>query len=76
MTEPLERELGLRDYLQIVRRRKSIVVGTVLLVAVPTLVLALLQTPLYAGRAEMLLRARNSESLFDPASGTPRDPVR
>ncbi len=76
MTEPVERELGLRDYLQIVRRRKPIVLASVFVIAVPSLVIALLQTPLYAGTAEMLLRARNSESLFDPSTGTPRDPVR
>jgi len=72
----VEGELALRDYLQIVRRRKSIIFACVLLLAVPTLVFSLLQTPLYAGRAEMLLKARNSESLFDPSRVVPRDPVR
>lgn len=76
VNEPVEHEVGLRDYLQIARRRKSIILASVLLLLVPSLLLALLQTPLYAGRAELLLQARNSESLFDPNSGLPRDPVR
>ena len=52
------------------------IVLIVLLVTVPTLVYSLLQTPLYAGRAEMLLLPRSSETLFDPSSGVRNDPNR
>jgi capsular exopolysaccharide synthesis family protein len=69
-------ELGLRDYLQIVRRRRNLIVIIVLVVVVPTVVLSLLKTPVYAGRAELLLQARTSESLFDPNTGVRADPVR
>lgn len=69
-------ELGLRDYLQIVGRRKQIIVVVVLVIVVPSVVLALLKTPLYEGRAELLLQPRTSETLFDPNSGVYTDPAR
>ena len=47
-----------------------------LLVTVPTVVLSLLQTPIYAARAELLLQPRSSETLFDPNSGVRNDPTR
>ncbi|MDQ6797233.1 MAG: Wzz/FepE/Etk N-terminal domain-containing protein, partial [Actinomycetota bacterium] len=69
-------EPGLRDYLSVLRRRKGIILLIVLLVVVPTLVLSLLQTPVYAGRAELLLEAQRSESLFDPSTGVQLNPDR
>lgn len=69
-------ELGLRDYVQILRRRKALIALVVVLFTVPTLVISLLQTPLYAGEAELLLLPRNSETLFDPNSGVRTDPGR
>ncbi len=69
-------ELGLRDYLQVLRRRKGNIALAILLVTVPTVVLSLLQTPLYAGRSELLLLPRSSETLFDPNSGVRNDPAR
>jgi capsular exopolysaccharide synthesis family protein len=69
-------ELGLRDYLHLVVRRKQIIVVVLLLVTVPAVVFSLLQTPMYAGRAELLLQTRNSETLFDPNSGARADPAR
>jgi len=71
-----EGELGLRDYLDVLRRRKATIALAVLLVLVPSVVLSLLQTPLYEGRAELLLQSQNSESLFDPTSGIRNDPAR
>jgi succinoglycan biosynthesis transport protein ExoP len=73
--EPVQ-ELGLRDYLQILQRRKGLVVITTLVVLVPTLVVSLLKTPVYAGRAELLLQSQTAESLFDPTTGVRGDPVR
>src|SRR4051812_42202091 len=69
-------ELGLRDYLRVLRRRKGMVALAVLLVTVPTLVISLLQTSLYAGTAQLLLLPRSSETLFDPNSGVRTDPNR
>jgi succinoglycan biosynthesis transport protein ExoP len=69
-------ELGLRDYLRIVTRRRSIIVIVVLVIAVPAVVLSLLKTPVYAGEAEVLLQQRTSETLFDPTSGVRADPAR
>lgn len=75
MVEPAP-EPSLRDYLSVLRRRKGVVLLVVLLVVVPTLVLSLLQTPQYAGQAELLLQARNSESLFDPTKVVQANPDR
>jgi succinoglycan biosynthesis transport protein ExoP len=70
-------ELGLRDYLQIISRRKTLIVLVVLIITIPAVVLALLQTPVYAGRAEILLQPRESESLFDVnGAATRADPNR
>ena len=69
-------ELGLRDYLRIVGRRRALITVVVLLVTVPAVVLSLLQTPVYEGDAEILLQPRTSETLFDPNSGARADPAR
>ncbi|HEX2119264.1 MAG TPA: polysaccharide biosynthesis tyrosine autokinase [Acidimicrobiales bacterium] len=76
MAAEQEGELGLQDYVQVLRRRKGTIALAVLLVTVPTVVLSLLQTPKYAGRAELLLLPRSSETLFDPDSGIRNDPNR
>ena len=76
MPSGYEGELGLRDYLQILRRRKNIVVLITLVVTVPAVVVSLLKTPVYESSAEMLLQPRNSETLFDPNSGIRTDPNR
>ena len=71
-----QRELGLLDYVHVLRRRKGTIALVVVLVTVPTLVISLLQTPRYAGTAELLLLPRSSETLFDPNSGIRTDPNR
>jgi succinoglycan biosynthesis transport protein ExoP len=76
MTAGPEGELGLRDYVDVLRRRKSLIIVVAMLLTVPTLVLSLLRTPVYAGQAELLLQPRTSETLFDPNNGVPRDPNR
>ncbi|MDQ3898632.1 MAG: polysaccharide biosynthesis tyrosine autokinase [Actinomycetota bacterium] len=68
--------LGLRDYLRIVGRRRALITVIVLLVTVPAVVFSLLQTPVYAGRAEVLLQPRTSETLFDAGGGLQPDPAR
>lgn len=69
-------EVGLQDYVQVLRRRRAVIALTVLVLTVPAVVLSLLQTPVYAGSAELLLLPRSSESLFDPNSGVRTDPNR
>ena len=58
------RDLTLRDYGRVVRRRKWIVViavGTALLGA---LVMTLLQDPIYEAEAQMLVEPRSGEEVF------------
>ena len=69
-------ELGLRDFVRVLRRRRGLVALTVLVVVGVAVVASLLQTPVYAGRARVLLQSRNSESLFDPGTGVRADPNR
>jgi len=71
-----DEELRLGDYLQVLRRRKQLIVVVTLLVTVPAVVFSLLKTPVYAGQAEILLQPRTSETLFDPNSGIRADPAR
>ena len=76
MAAEQEGELGLQDYVGVLRRRKGTIAVAVMLVTVPAVVLSLLQTPKYAGTAELLLLPRSSETLFDPDSGARNDPNR
>lgn len=57
----------LRDFVGGIRARKRLVVGAVLLALLPTLVLSLLQTPLYAGRAEVLLGRGGADAGTNPS---------
>ncbi|MGI8794247.1 MAG: polysaccharide biosynthesis tyrosine autokinase [Acidimicrobiales bacterium] len=69
-------ELDLRDYLVVLRRQKwwiAAITGVVVLVA---LGLALQQTPVYKASAEILLRARATDTLFNPQTGGYNDPNR
>lgn len=69
-------ELELRDYLRVIRRRKWIIALVTLVVVGSDIGASLVQTPVYQGRAEILLQAKATESLFDPNSGQRNDPVR
>lgn len=69
-------ELNLRDYLSILRRRRRALTLIVLLVVGCSLAYSLLQTPVYAGKAEVLLQPRATETLFDPNTGQARDATR
>jgi uncharacterized protein involved in exopolysaccharide biosynthesis len=69
-------ELELRDYLRVLRRRKSTIAAAILVVLGFALTASLLQSPLYEGRAELLLQQRSTESLFNPDTGQPNDPAR
>jgi capsular exopolysaccharide synthesis family protein len=71
-----EGDLALQDYLVFLRRRRATIVIIVLLITVPTVVLSLLKTPVYAGTAELLMQPQGSENLFDPSTGVQNDPNR
>ena len=58
--------LELRDYLAVLRRRRTIVAVTTLATVAVALLVSFLQTPVYQASTEVLLRARNSEQLFSP----------
>src|SRR4051812_1208246 len=74
--QPETSEPELRDYLNVLRRRKWVVVLSALLVTAIATGLSLLQTPIYKGTAEMLVEARTSDSLLNTNSGQRIDPVR
>lgn len=66
----------MRDYLQVLRRRRGVVAVAALVVLATALFSSFLQTPVYQGTAQVLLQPRSTESLFDPNSGQRNDPAR
>lgn len=70
-------QLDFRDYLRILRRRRALILAVTLAVVTSAVVASLLQTPVYEGKAQVLLQPRTTESLFDPRTGQPnKDPAR
>lgn len=61
------RELELRDYLLVIRRRKVTIVLTTLVVVLAALAFSFLQTTTYRATAEVLLQPRASEQIFAPS---------
>jgi Mrp family chromosome partitioning ATPase len=61
-------DLGLREYLHILRRRKWIVLQAVVIVPVAAVALALRQSPLYESSADVLLRYQNLPSTLSGIS--------
>ncbi len=57
-------EPSLRDYVAALRRRRMVAFGTVLVIALGTLVVSLLQTEQFQARAELLLRLTPSEEVL------------
>jgi succinoglycan biosynthesis transport protein ExoP len=73
------RQLELRDYVNVLRRRKAIIALTVLLVVGAALAFSYAQTPVYEATAEVLVQPRVSEQILTPsADGSSRavDPQR
>jgi polysaccharide biosynthesis transport protein len=66
----------LRDYLQVLRRRKFVIVLSVAVVFGVALAVSYLQTPRYAAAAKLLLKQRSSQSVFANPSQGYVDPVR
>jgi non-specific protein-tyrosine kinase len=69
-------ELALRDFLRVFRRRRGIIVLTLFVIVSVAVVASLLQNPVYAAEAKVLLQPRSTESLFDSDTGQRRDPNR
>lgn len=68
LPQEAELELNLRDYLQILRRRKVVVAASLLGVIAVFLTASLLQSPRYAAEAKMLLRPRTAGAVFAPTN--------
>jgi capsular exopolysaccharide synthesis family protein len=60
------RQLELRDYLSVLRRRKVVIVLTAFLVLGAALAYSYAQTPSYEATAEVLVRPRTTERIFTP----------
>jgi polysaccharide biosynthesis transport protein len=67
MADELEpRELDLRGYLRVLQRRKGTIALTALIVVGVALAYSFLQTSVYEGTAEVLVRPPTSESIVNP----------
>src|SRR5688572_25996687 len=64
MADP-DRDMTLRDYWSVVRRRKWIVVGAVVAALTGALVMSLLQSPIYEAEAQMLVEPRATSNVFE-----------
>jgi succinoglycan biosynthesis transport protein ExoP len=69
-------ELGLRDYVRVLNRRRNVVIAAVAAVMGIALTAALVKTPVYEGKVRVLLKAPSSESLFDARTGERLDASR
>ncbi len=58
------RDLTLRDYWRVVVRRRWIVIGAVVLAVVGSLLMSLLQDPIYEAEAQMLVEPRSGAAVF------------
>ena len=69
-------ELELRHSLRVLRRRKWTVALACLAVVAAALATSVAQTPLYEGKARLLIQTQNRDSIFDPVTGQRNDPAR
>ena len=63
------REVPLRGYVAMLRRRRLTVAGAVVAALAAALALSLVQKPVYQGKATLLLESRPSENLFSGQNG-------
>lgn len=70
------RQRDFRDYLHVLRRRKLVVIVTVLVAAAGALTISALQTPTYAATAKLLLQPRVPEVVLDTTQSPAFDPNR
>lgn len=64
-------EPELRDYLQVLRRRKALIALSVAVVVGIALAVSYLQTPRYAATAKLLLKPRSAGTVFTPGAAQP-----
>jgi uncharacterized protein involved in exopolysaccharide biosynthesis len=71
-------EVELRDYLDVIRRQRKIVITTLVAVVAAALTTSFVQTPVYEGVVEILLQSNRSEEIFAPDANTfvAADPAR
>ncbi len=69
-------ELELRDYVQVLKHRKKIVLLTVAVVVGAALLASFVQEPVYAASSRLLIKSNQSESPFNPDTGQRADPAR
>jgi succinoglycan biosynthesis transport protein ExoP len=62
--------------LAVLRRRKWTIAVAAVVVLSAALISAFLRTPVFEGEAQLVLQARNAESVFDPNTGVRNDPAR
>jgi uncharacterized protein involved in exopolysaccharide biosynthesis len=77
MNEMVDREMTLRDYARVIARRKWVVVAATVATVAAALGMAALQDPVYQASSEVLVRARNTDTIFtNTNSGTFTSPPR
>ena len=69
-------EPDFRHYLKVLRRRKWIVFGVVMVTAATAFAFSATKTPLYRATAEILVESGTPQQIFDPNSGVYQDPIR
>src|SRR4051794_18833123 len=70
------REVDLREYLNVLRRRKFTIILVTVVVTLVAIGLSLAQTKVYQGTAQLLLQPRETDTLFDPTTGQRTDAAR
>ena len=68
--EATEADLNLRDYLQVIQRRKAVIALTVLVLLGVSLAISATQTPRYAAVAKLLIRPRSAGTVFAGGGAT------
>src|SRR5215207_8952827 len=71
-----ESTFDLRGYLSVLRRRKWVIVIAVLIAVGASLASSFIQTPVYQGEAQLLIKTRGDANLFNNGNGTSVDPLR
>lgn len=71
MNEMVDREMTLRDYARVIARRKWVVVAATIATVAAALGMTALQDPVYQTSSQVLVRARNTDTIFtNTNSGT------
>jgi non-specific protein-tyrosine kinase len=73
-TEPVQ--LGFREYLRVMARRRRTIAFAVVVVCTVALASAFLQTPQYASTASLLIKPNTTATLLNPNANASSDPVR